>query len=125
MEDVYTTEGKITATTQFSTTKTTSSELSTLSITGRINEPGQHLYILQTTHTHSDPPTGGRTYFPWHVTFKQTHQKKPLTLLRGHPPLAHQNSHNQRHKGYQEKSQPTYQNLDLSTGNISTCHLIY
>ena len=42
MEDVYTTEGKITATTKFSTTETTGSKLSTLSITSRISQLGQH-----------------------------------------------------------------------------------
>ena len=35
----------------------TSSKLSSLSIRGRISKLGQHLYILQTSHTHSDPTT--------------------------------------------------------------------
>ena len=46
-----------------------------------------------------------------------------LPFLGACPQLAHQNSHNQRCKGHQEKSQPAYQNRDQSTGNIGTCHL--
>ena len=40
MEDVYTIEGEITATTKFSTTEKTSSKLPTLSIAGRIGKRG-------------------------------------------------------------------------------------
>ena len=83
MENVYTTEGKITATTKFSTIETTSSELSTLSITGRSGELGQHQYIIQTTCTQSNTTTKERTFFQQYVTFKHKHQEKPLTLLRG------------------------------------------
>ena len=106
MEDIYPTERKITTTTKFSTMETTSSKLSTLSITGRISKFGQHLYILQTTDPHSDPTTEERTFFQWHVTFQQMCKEKPLTLLKGYPQLAHWNSHDQRCKGHQEKSQP-------------------
>ena len=63
MEDVYTTEGKITATTKFSTTETTSSKLPTLSITGRIGELEQYLYIIQATYIHSDSTTEERTFW--------------------------------------------------------------
>ena len=56
-------------------------------------KPGQHLHLVQTFHTHSDATTKERTFFQWHVTSKQMHQEKPLTFLRGHPQLAHQNSH--------------------------------
>ena len=96
MEDVYTTEGKITATTKLSTTETTSSQLPTLSITGRISKLGQHLYILQTSNMHSDSIATKRTLLQWHVTHELAHQEKPLTILRRCPQLAHQNSHCQR-----------------------------
>ena len=46
MENVYTTESKIATTTTFPTTEISGSKLSTLSITGRVNKFGQHLYIL-------------------------------------------------------------------------------
>ena len=46
MEDVYTTEGKITTTTKFPITETTGSKPSNLSTTSRGSKPGQHLYIL-------------------------------------------------------------------------------
>ena len=123
MEDVYLTGSKITPTTKFSTVEATSSKLSTLSITSRISKFGQHLYILQTSHTHSNLPTEERTFLQWHVTFKQMHQEKPLTLPRGCPQLVHWSSKNQRCKGHQEKSQPAYQNSDPTSGHISTCHL--
>ena len=61
MENVCTTEGKITATTKLSTTETTCSQLPTLSITGRIGKLGQHLYIIQATYTHSNSTTQKRT----------------------------------------------------------------
>ena len=83
MEDAYTTEGKITATTKFSTMETTNSKLPTLSITGRIGELGQYLYIIQTTYTHSDTTTKETAFFQWYVTFKQMHHERPLTFLRG------------------------------------------
>ena len=67
--------------------------------------------------------TEERTFFQWHVTFRQMHQEKPLTLLRGCSPLAHWDSHNQRCKRYQEKSQPAHQNTNPPTRNIGTCHL--
>ena len=123
VEDVYPTESKIETTAKFSTMETTSSRLSTLSITDRLSILGQHLYISQITHLHSDPTIEERTFFQWHVTFQQMHQEKPLTLLRGCPQLAHLNSYDQRCKGHQEKSQPAYQNTDPRTGNIDTCHL--
>ena len=63
MEDVYPTEGKTTTTTKFSTMETSSSRLSTLSITGRNSELGQHLHILQTVHSHSYPTIEERTFF--------------------------------------------------------------
>ena len=62
MEDVYTTDGKITTTSKFSTTETTISKLSTFSITSRISKLGQHLYIIQTTHTHRYLTTEERTF---------------------------------------------------------------
>ena len=120
--DVYPTESKITTTTKFSTMENTTSKVSALSITGRISKLGQHLYILQTTHPHSDPITEERTFFQWHTTFQQMHQEKPLTLLRGHPQLVCWDSHNQRCKGHQEKSQPAYWNTDPTRGNIGICH---
>ena len=123
MEDVYPTESKITTTAEFSIMEATGSKLSTLSITGRISKLEQHLYILQTAHPHSDPTTEERTFFQWHVTFQEMHQEKPLTVLRGCPQLAYQNSHDQQYKGHQEKSQPVYQNTDPTTGNTGTCHL--
>ena len=70
MENIYTAEGKITATTKFSTMEITSSKLPTLSIIDRIDECGQHLYIIQTTYTHSNTTTEERTFFQWHVTFR-------------------------------------------------------
>ena len=89
MVDVYPTESKITATAKFSTMETTSSKLSTLNITGRISKLGQHLYISQTAHPHSNPTIEERTFSQWYVTFQQMHQEKHLTLLRGCPQLAH------------------------------------
>ena len=65
MKDVNTTEGKITANSKFATIETTNSKLSTLNITGRIGKLGQHLYILQTTYTHSVLTTKERTFFQW------------------------------------------------------------
>ena len=59
----YITEGKITATAEFSTAETTISKLPTLSITGRIDELGQHLYIIQTTYVHSSTTTEEKTFF--------------------------------------------------------------
>ena len=112
MEDVHTTEGKITSTAEFSTTKATSSKLSTLSITGRITKFGQHLYILQTTHIHSDSTTEERTFLQWHVTFRKMHQEKPLTLLRGCLQLGHRNSQDQRCRRHQEKRPPAHQNTN-------------
>ena len=53
-EDVYAPEGKITPLTRFPTTDTPGSTIFTLSITSRISKLGQHLYILQTFHMHSD-----------------------------------------------------------------------
>ena len=103
VEDVYPTESRTTTMAKFSITETNSSKLSTLSITGRINKHGQHLYILQTTHPHSDPTTEDRTFFQWNVTLQQIHQEMPLTLLKGCPQLAHQYSHNQRCKGTSRK----------------------
>ena len=82
MENVYTTEGNITATTKFSTTETTSSRLHTISIASRISKLGQHLHLLQTSYTHSNPTTKERTFFQWHVTSAQMYQEEPLTLLR-------------------------------------------
>ena len=99
MEDVYTTEGKITTTTEFSTTETNSSKLPTLSITGRIGKLGQHLYIIQTTYTQNNPTPEKRTFYQWYVTIQQMHQEKPLTLLRGCPQMAQKNSNDQRCKG--------------------------
>ena len=69
MENVCTTEGKITATTELFTTETTSSQVPTLSITGRIGKLGQHLYIVQTTHAHSNSTTEKGTFFQWHFNF--------------------------------------------------------
>ena len=58
MENVCTTEGKITATTKLSITETTRSQLPTLSITGRIGKLGQHLYHhYQSAHPHSNSTT--------------------------------------------------------------------
>ena len=79
MEDIYTTEGKIT-TTKFSTMETNGSKLPTLSIAGRTSEFGQHLYIIQTTYTHSNTTTKERTFFQWYVTPQQMHQEEPLTF---------------------------------------------
>ena len=95
MEDVHAPEGKITTPTRFPTTETLGSTIFTLSITGRISKLGQHLYILQTSHMHSDSITTKRNLFQWHVTFEPAHQEKPLTILRRCPQLAHQNSHHQ------------------------------
>ena len=47
IEDVYTTENKITTATKFPTTETTGSKLSTLNITGRISKPGEHQYTFK------------------------------------------------------------------------------
>ena len=85
MEDVYTTEGKITTTTIFPTMETTSSKLPSVRITGRIGQLGQHVYIIQTTYTHSDSTTTKGTFSQWHVIFTQMHQENPLTILRGSP----------------------------------------
>ena len=82
MEDVYTTEGKITTITKCPTAETTGFKLPTLSITGRISKLGQHLCILYTAHTDSGPTNEETTFFQWHATFQQLHKEKPLTLLR-------------------------------------------
>ena len=118
MEDVYTTEGKITPTTKFSSAEITGPKLPTISITSRVSKLGQHLHLIQTSHTLSNPTTEERTLFQWYVTFKQMHQEKHLTLLRGHPQLADQKSHNQRCKGHQEKSQPAYPNTDQTAETL-------
>ena len=94
MEDVYAPEGKITPLTRLPTTETPGSTIFTLSITSRISKFGQHLYILQTSHMHSNSIDTKRTLLQWHVTLKPAHQEKPLTLLRRHPQLVQQNSHN-------------------------------
>ena len=57
MENVFTTEGKITVTVKFSTVETTSSQLPAISITSGISELGQYLYILQVTYPHSNSTT--------------------------------------------------------------------
>ena len=54
MENVCKAEGKVTATTELATMETTSCQLPTNSITGRIGKHGQHLYIVQTTYPHSN-----------------------------------------------------------------------
>ena len=108
MKHVFTTEGKIKATVKFSTPETTSSQLPAISITSRISEFVQHLYIFQTTHPHSNSATEKGTFIQWYVNFKWVHQEKPLTLLRGHPQLAHQNSNDQKHQQFQEEGQPTH-----------------
>ena len=69
MEIVCTTDGKTTATTKLSTTETTSSQLPTLSITGRTGKCGQHLYIIQTTHPQSNSTTAKRSLFQCYVKF--------------------------------------------------------
>ena len=51
------------------------------------------------------------------------HQEKSLTLLRVGPQLAHHNSNDQRHQGYQDKSQPMHWNTNSTTGYFTTCHL--
>ena len=78
MENVCTTEGKITATTKLSTMETTSSQVPTLIITGRTGKLGQHLYIIQTTHPHSNSTTEKGTCFQWHVTTSNKCTKKSL-----------------------------------------------
>ena len=82
MEDVYTTEGKITTTTKFHTTETTSSKLSNLSIAGMNYQNGQYLYILQTSHTHSDPITEERTFLNGMSPLSK-HVKNSLLLFLG------------------------------------------
>ena len=62
MENIFITEGKITATIKFSTPETTSSQLPAISITSRISKLGQHLYILQTTYPHSNSTTKKETF---------------------------------------------------------------
>ena len=81
MEDVYTTEGKITPITNFSSMETTGSKLPTNSIISGICKLGQHLHLIHACFTHSDPTTEDRALFQWYVTFKQMHQDKPLTLI--------------------------------------------
>ena len=85
MEDVYTTEGRITPTTIFSSAENTGSKLPTISVTSGISKLGQHLHLGQTSNTHIDPTTEEKALFQRYVTFKQMHQEKPLTLLRGCP----------------------------------------
>ena len=63
LEDVSAPEGEITTITRFPTVETTGCTIFTLSITGRISKLGQHLHILQNTHTHSDSITTKRTSF--------------------------------------------------------------
>ena len=84
MEDVHATEGKITIPTRFPTSETPGPTIFTLSITGRINKCVQHLYILQTSHTHSNSITTKRTLLQWDVTLEPVHQEKPLNILRRH-----------------------------------------
>ena len=95
MEDVNAPQGKITPLTGFPTTEPPGSMIFTLNITSRISKLGQHLYILQTSHMHSDSIATKRTLLQWHVTLKWVQQEKPLTILRRCPQLAYQNSHNQ------------------------------
>ena len=63
MEDTHSTEGKIITTIKFSTGETTSTKLSDLSFAGRVSQLGQHLYILKTSHTNSNPATEEGTFF--------------------------------------------------------------
>ena len=102
MENVFTTEAKITVTVKFSTPETTRSQLPAVRITSRISELEQHLYILQTTYPLRNSTNEKGTFIQWYVNFKWTHQEKPLTLLRVHPQVAYGNSNDQRCQGYQE-----------------------
>ena len=73
MEDVNTTEGKNTPITNFSTMKTTSLKLPTISITSRISKFGQHLHLIHAPHTYSDPNSEERTFNQWHVISRKMH----------------------------------------------------
>ena len=57
MENVFTTQDKITTTVEFSTLEATSSQVPAISITNGISKLGQHLYILQTMYPHSNSNT--------------------------------------------------------------------
>ena len=84
-------------------------QLFTLSITGRVSKLGTaSKHPVQPLHTHSDPTTEETSLlFNGMSPFKQMHQEKPLTLLRGHAvSWLTRNSHNQGCKGHQEKGQP-------------------
>ena len=74
MDNVATTEGRITATIKFSTLETTSTQLRTISLTIGISELGQHLYIMQATYPHSNSTTEKGTlkgtFVQWHVNFE-------------------------------------------------------
>ena len=188
MENVCTTDGKITTTTKLTTTETTSSQLPTLSIRGRTGKltaymhhtnhsssqqlnyckgnvslgdlnkqwkmfvqqmarsqqllnllqqkplaPSyrlwalqaelanwQHLFIVQTTHPHSNSTTAN---FNGMSSVNKCIKRSPLTFLSSHPQLAYQNSNEQRCKGHQEECQPTHWNTNSSTGYFRTCHL--
>ena len=108
MDNVCTTEGKITATIKISTPQTTSTQLPTVSLTSRISDLGQHSYVIQATYPHNSLTTEKGTFIQWHVNFKYMHQENYLTLLRGHPQLAHWNSNAQRLKEHQEGGEPTH-----------------
>ena len=70
MENVSTTEGKITSTIKFSTPESTSAQLPTISHTSGISKLGQHLYAIQATYPHSNSTTEKRTFVQWHVNFE-------------------------------------------------------
>ena len=82
MENVFTTEGKITATIKLSTMEMTGSRLPSINITSGISKLGQHLYIIQATYPHSSSTIEKGIFIQWHVNFKSMHQEKPLILLR-------------------------------------------
>ena len=70
MENVCTTEGKITATIKFSTPEGTCTQLLTVSLTSGISKLGQHLYLIQATYHHSNSTTENGTFSQWNVNFK-------------------------------------------------------
>ena len=70
MENVCTTDGKITATIKFSTPETTSTQLPTMSVTSRISKLGRHLYIIQATYPHSNSTSERGTFIQWHINLQ-------------------------------------------------------
>ena len=113
IEDVYTTESKITTTTKFSKTETTGCKLSTLSITGRVNK----LLILTVTQLLKRGPSFNG------MSPLSKHAKRSLLPFLGDALSWLTRTAMTRDVRDIKKSQAADWNTGPTTGNIGTCHL--